>query len=518
MKKNLPVTTTERTFSKDVKLISVTDLQGNIIDCNAAFVDVSGYSKEELVGQPHNLVRHPDMPPAAFAVMWSQLKAGLPWMGLVKNRCKNGDFYWVDAYVMPITEDGKTVGYESVRTCPNRDDVTRAESLYARMNNHQSAVSFVKMMTAEYSAIALAIISVLAMALWGSVEYASYLLIAVLLLYVVVLKSRQGIFLSYLEHKLGRAAFKHPVATATYTHQTSSIGDISVGIKSLHSRLGTILTRIENGASQVEKEMRVSYQSISNAKKKTIHQQQETDSMATSMTEMSSTIAEVSRYVTETAEFANTASEITKRATFAGHEAKLSIEQLNTTVMGIGASVNNVSSLAEKISTSTKLIEQIAEQTNLLALNAAIEAARAGEHGRGFAVVADEVRHLASKTQALTQEIDTAIDDLLNGVKATSTVAEKGVELSNDSLHKVALEDELIKEVDLAVGEIVVRSMHMAATTQQQSAVIEESSHQVLKIAELGQENTQEMERTEASIGRSSDATKALYELVKRFR
>lgn len=518
MRKNVPVSNTERTFSEGVKLISVTDLKGKIVDCNAAFVDVSGYRRDELIGQPHNLVRHPDMPPAAFAVMWTQLKAGLPWMGLVKNRCKNGDFYWVDAYVMPITENGQTVGYESVRICPKRDDVKRAETVYRKMRENKSSVNVGGLFNLENILLALSALIIGLTAWLSSFESALMVFAFLLSVYVVVLKRQQGHFLRYLQHKLGKAAFKHPVATATYTRQSSTIGDISVGIKSLHSRLGTILTRIENGASDVEKEMKVSYSSISNAKAKIQHQQEETDLIATSMTEMSSTISEVSHNIAETAEYASKASDITQNAAIAGNDARLSIETLNATVMSIGESVNRVAALAEKISTSSNLIDQIAEQTNLLALNAAIEAARAGEHGRGFAVVADEVRHLASKTQSLTQEIDKAIEDLLNGVKATSKVAEEGVMMSKESLNKVAVEDELVKEVNVVVGEIAARSLQMAAATQQQSIVIEETSHQVHKIAKLGHENTQEMEATEVSLLRSTESTQALYELVKRFK
>ena len=130
MRKNLPVTDNEKTFSPNQKLISSTDLKGKIRHCNSAFVEVSGFTRDELIGQPHNIVRHPDMPPAAYENMWSHLKAGQPWMGLVKNRCKNGDYYWVSAYVTPVTENGKVVGYESVRSCPDREDVERAEKLY----------------------------------------------------------------------------------------------------------------------------------------------------------------------------------------------------------------------------------------------------------------------------------------------------------------------------------------------------------------------------------------------------
>lgn len=120
MRQNMPVTNQEKTFSKDEKLITTTDLKGKILHCNDAFVKISGFDKSELIGSPHNIVRHPDMPKEAFKIMWDTLKQGKAWMGLVKNRCKNGDFYWVDAYVTPVTEGGKVIGYESVRTVPNK--------------------------------------------------------------------------------------------------------------------------------------------------------------------------------------------------------------------------------------------------------------------------------------------------------------------------------------------------------------------------------------------------------------
>ncbi|HBS80947.1 MAG TPA: chemotaxis protein, partial [Pseudomonas sp.] len=107
MRNNGPVSNTERSFPAHQRLISATDTQGKIVYCNDEFVAVSGYAKAELIGSDHNLVRHPDMPPAVFQAMWGYLKAGKSWMGVVKNRCKNGDFYWVSAYVTPILDDGK---------------------------------------------------------------------------------------------------------------------------------------------------------------------------------------------------------------------------------------------------------------------------------------------------------------------------------------------------------------------------------------------------------------------------
>lgn len=125
----------EQYFDVEEKLISSTNLEGVIQHCNDAFEKISGYTYSELIGANHNLVRHPDMPKETFEIMWQNLSAGFPWMGLVKNRCKNGDYYWVSAYVTPLTEHGKVVGYESVRSCPSRADVARAEKLYKRTNN-----------------------------------------------------------------------------------------------------------------------------------------------------------------------------------------------------------------------------------------------------------------------------------------------------------------------------------------------------------------------------------------------
>ena len=129
---------TEVTFSEHEQLISTTDLNGVITYANDNFCRIAGYSKEELLGQPHNMVRHPNMPKAAFADMWRKLKQGDSWRGLVVNRCKNGDYYWVDAYVTPIYENNKIIGYQSVRVSPTQAQKAAASTLYQQLNDGKS--------------------------------------------------------------------------------------------------------------------------------------------------------------------------------------------------------------------------------------------------------------------------------------------------------------------------------------------------------------------------------------------
>ena len=138
MRVNQPVTRVEHQLQEGAFIVSMTDTQGNITFVNDEFVRISGFTRDELIGQPHNLVRHPEMPPAAFADLWATVKAGEPWHGMVKNRSKNGDFYWVDANVTPIKERGAIVGYVSIRSKPSRSQVREAEWLYARVNQGMS--------------------------------------------------------------------------------------------------------------------------------------------------------------------------------------------------------------------------------------------------------------------------------------------------------------------------------------------------------------------------------------------
>ncbi|MBI5439102.1 MAG: Tar ligand binding domain-containing protein [Nitrosomonadales bacterium] len=130
MRTNMPVTNVEREFRDGETIVSKTDLKGIITYVNPYFCEMSGYTAQESIGQPHNYIRHPDMPPEAFADLWDTIKKGKPWNGLVKNRCKNGDYYWVEANVAPVREGGQTTGYLSVRSKPARTQVEAADAAY----------------------------------------------------------------------------------------------------------------------------------------------------------------------------------------------------------------------------------------------------------------------------------------------------------------------------------------------------------------------------------------------------
>ena len=148
MRTNLPVLDSEFPFPRGETLVSTTDLKGRILHCNPTFVTVSGYTREELLGQPHNLIRHPDMPEEAFRDLWATIATGRPWSGLVKNRRKDARFYWVLANVTPLMDGAQPVGYLSVRIEASREQITAAEKLYAVMRREKATAGWCTCSTA----------------------------------------------------------------------------------------------------------------------------------------------------------------------------------------------------------------------------------------------------------------------------------------------------------------------------------------------------------------------------------
>ena len=138
MKTNMPVTDHEVQMKKGTILVTRTNQKGIITYANDAFVEISGFSREELVGKNHNVVRHPDMPAAAFEDLWMCNKSATPWKALVKNRTKNGDYYWVEANVTTVFKNGKVDEYLSVRYPPTRQQISAAEDLYQKLNANQA--------------------------------------------------------------------------------------------------------------------------------------------------------------------------------------------------------------------------------------------------------------------------------------------------------------------------------------------------------------------------------------------
>lgn len=516
MRNNQPVTQREVTFAADEKLISSTDLKGRIKHCNDAFERVSGFTREELIGQPHNIIRHPDMPAEAYEVMWSHLKANQPWMGLVKNRCKNGDYYWVNAYVTPVTENGRVVGYESVRRVPERSDVERAEKLYRKIK--KSGFKPAPVLPPRQT-IATALVALVSLALFASGQPAlayGLVLFALVALSCWWFLSRRSLMVGL--NKLLEKSFKHELAVRSYTNDALDLGRLKVAIMSEQAHLDTVLTRIQDASIRARKDASEALSMASEAQSEMRKQQDESDQVAAAMNQMTATINEVSDHVQQTANKAEEASGLAKEGASVSRKTHQAIEHLKTKVDAISKAVGDLSKQTETIMGAAQIIEQIAEQTNLLALNAAIEAARAGESGRGFAVVADEVRQLAQRTQGSTQEIHSIIAELKNRAKQAISVAGEGQKDAEEGLKQVAISSEKLDGIAASVDGIASMSQEMAAAVEEQAQVSEQINQQIVTISNLASNNTDLSTHAAERIGQVHRVAEDLDELVNRFK
>jgi aerotaxis receptor len=488
MRKNLPVTTREHELADGVTLMSTTDLSSHVTYANAAFLHISGYSREELTGQPHNLVRHPDMPEAAFADMWATLKGGESWTAVVKNRCKNGDFYWVRANATPVRRDGQVTGYMSVRTKPTRDEVAKAEALYCDFREgrakgrafYKGVVlrsgwrSLVQRMPVSWRLrLGAALPMAAGLLAWGLAPSMA----TTPMLAGVALASLAGVI--WLERQIVmplRMILQQSLAVAAgqpchncHLERVDEIGMIMRAINQSGLNLRSLVddvTEQATGLRHVSQEIATGNHDLSTRTEQTASNLEQT---AASMEELSATVK-------NNAESARQATTLASNASTVASEGGAVVAQVVSTMDDITAS-------SARIADIIGVIDGISFQTNILALNAAVEAARAGEQGRGFAVVASEVRSLAHRSAEAAKEIKTLIGTSVDRIDIGARLVQDAGQTMQDIVSQVQRVSTLVGEISSAsvdqstgIDQVACAVTQLDQLTQQNATLVEQSA------------------------------------------
>ncbi|MDD2728055.1 methyl-accepting chemotaxis protein [Malikia sp.] len=492
MRLNTPITRHEFDYDPHTTLMSVTDTQGRILYANEAFVQISGFDHEEILGQPHNLVRHPDMPQEAFADMWRTIKAGRSWTALVKNRRKNGDHYWVRANATPMVRDGQITGYMSVRTKPSRQEVEATERLYqacregrlGRRRFHQGLI------------VRTGWLAGLSLLQRLSVGARIHLGIAFLCLASLIAASLQGLAAGWLGLMAGvtllaavladtwlQVQITRPLRQIQQQAQTVAAGSPGPNIQlDRVDELGMLLRSVNQAGLNLRSlvdDVNMQVRGLHAAGQQIEHSSHDlsarTEQSVAGLEQTASSMEQLTAAVRQNAGTAQQASQLGQGASEAALQGGEVVSQVVETMQTIS---HSSSQIAEIIG----VIDGIAFQTNILALNAAVEAARAGEQGRGFAVVASEVRRLAQRSALSAKEIKQLIDASVHSVRTGSALVEQAGHSMKGIVRQVRHVTQLIDEISLASQEQAqgVRQVDSAVVqlnqvTQQNASMVDVS-------------------------------------------
>ena len=684
--KNAYVSQKEVPFPAGAVLVSKTDTKGVITYANDAFVDISGYTREELIGKSHNIVRHPDMPPQAFQWLWDTLKEDRPWRGLVKNRAKNGDHYWVRATVAPILEEGRIIGYVSVRRAPTREQVAEAEALYRGLNQSGAQIvsAFERYKFKNWSLTAklqfliqTSLVIVLSaaqvfvsanmreesrtLAVEKGAQLANEIIDSANMLMVtgqigetsnrqlLIHKVSSGVNVKSVQlvrakpvidlygeglpeekvkdemqrqviaSKQTSISFKKdehgnhilrvitPYQASKDFHGTDCTGchqspegtvlgasDVEINLQPdldriNHMEMQTVLGQValhvflfffigfcvrryvRAPAAAVDREfrnimegsldgeldisirdemgkllceiqtmqtyLRTMVDEIVTPVKKmqlrigdmdakvtgvagnAVNEQDHIQQIAATMEQFSQSVAEVANMAVDSLNDAKAMQKIVDENNANMELSIVATGKVATTVQASSKTISDLGESIQRIGAIANAIKDIAEQTNLLALNAAIEAARAGEQGRGFAVVADEVRKLAERTATSTKDIASTIADI-NAISGAAVKSmQDAVSEVEGGITLIRKNGEGLKQIMSATQQVSERVNHIATASREQSVAGESVAQSLERITGLVDSNTHSAQDAKASaeeLAKSADElSKAGYPLTK---
>lgn len=500
------VTQNEYPLDADTTLMSTTDIHSYMTHTNDTFVQVSGYSLQELLGQPHNMVRHPDMPKAAFADMWYTLQQGEPWSGIVKNRRKNGDHYWVRANAVPMVRNGQMTGYMSIRTRATAEEVAAVEPLYKALNEGRCKKRIHKGLVVSKSwlgklpamplrwrvrGVMAVLFLLLAAALlatsagWAALAASAVAVLAGTLIFEQqIVRPVENVARQALKVATGeRNSVQHLNRSDELGLTLRAIGQLGLMCRWLINDVSSQVVSVRDGSDKLAQ----GNEDLNDRTRQTVSNVQQT---VATMNQMAASVQSNSA----------TAAEVDKLSVAASSAATEGGNAMHTVVK----TMDDIADSTQQIGSITKLINDIAFQTNILALNAAVEAARAGDQGKGFAVVAGEVRHLASRSANAANDIRRLIDASASKVQSGSEQVHAAGRTMDDIVEQVKNVTQLIAQISHATSE-------QATGLSELTRAVAELDSITQKNADLVEESAQISAMVKHRAGRLEDAVTVLH-------
>ncbi|CAK0781193.1 methyl-accepting chemotaxis protein [Gammaproteobacteria bacterium] len=537
MKKNLPITHQQLPYPKGKYIVSRTNLKGIITYANDTFVEISGFTREELIGKNHNIVRHPEMPSAAFEDLWNTVKASRPWRGLVKNRCKNGDHYWVEALVVPIRQNEQTIGYMSVRTEPSQSQINDAEALYRRINEGQAALPsppWWRKISISTQLSMLVVFLILAQFAGDMVHEFGALIdlsdasIDRIHFTLDILVVFSGIWLWWINRQyfiatrqiIGRLDHiaQGDLSETIPLQRMDELGQLNDAVVTMQTHVKSMMSEIAEAANFTSRRIDELTHQMEETQEVVSHQLDATGRIASAVEQLVVSVDEMAQSAGESADAIQESRGLISHASGRMNDSRNASKLVVSTVNLASQTMADLFKSITAISQITRVINEISDQTNLLALNAAIEAARAGESGRGFAVVADEVRKLAGKASKQTAEISASIQEI-------QRITQQAVSSMETTGSHVTATETAMDQVQSSLDQVTLQGNRVASMSQAIASGTREQSQSGTEIACQVQDIVSGIDITTAAIAEVTEkaakikaAAVSLQHLIGYFR
>jgi len=463
--------THEVTYPDSYKILSTTDLNSHITHVNSDFMQTCGYEQSELIGKPHNIIRHPDMPKAAFKDLWQTVQGGSSWMGLVKNRCKDGRFYWVNAFVTPIKHQGKITEYQSVRTKPEPELKARAQSCYERINAGKKVTPKNRLSVVHTLGLSWAISCLMLYFATQAATPTALGLIAVGLISFLLPLSRLNQRLNHLM-TMSRKVHDSALNQVIYTGYQDELSHLELSLRMQKAECLAILGRVKDSGEELQERMEEQDQQTQSNQTQLVEQSSNLEQVVVAIGQMNEAVNEIAHNTTSSADEISTLVEKIQMTQSALVTSQSTTSEITDLLTDSQQSISELEVQCTKVKSVLEVIDSLAQQTNLLALNAAIEAARAGEAGRGFAVVADEVRSLANHSQTSAQEIQSIIDTLSDTTAQAVSQMQQSHQLTSKSVESDQMLSDSLRSVSDALNQMEANGEQIAVAAEEQSTVI----------------------------------------------